>query len=203
MEFGTKLHPYKSLKPAFVEVLNHYSNKDTSVMIYLKEGNRLYLEDGTVNLMNITNVTIASYSDNLDVPGRAIIVPTEIPQPITGRTVLHLLANFDMRLDEIISEGNYTESEILLLNNPKVTFQILRCNVFFDNVNIEREPIDLDKDTLLINLIYLQDKLMSMTNMDINITGIILSSADPFNGFFENITIDAYGLKQGFEIILS
>ena len=139
--------------------------------MYIKESNRLYLEDGTVNLMNITNVTISSYSDNLGVPDRATIVPTQIPQTITGKTALHILNDFDFKLDEVIAEGNYTDPEISLLNNSLLTFQILRSNVYFDNVNIEREPRDLDKGTLLINLIYLQDKVISMTNMDINITG--------------------------------
>ena len=189
------------MKSAFVELANHHSNKDKSVLIYLKENNRLYLEDGTNYIMNITNVTILSYSDNSDLLSRATIVPTEIPQLNTSKTVLHLLTNFDLRLDEVIAEGNYTESEITRLDTAQVTFQILRSNVYIDNVNIEREPIDLEKNTLLINLIYLQDMNMSMTNMDINITGTLMMSDDPLNGFFENITIDAYGLRNGFWII--
>ena len=172
-------------------------------MIYLKEDSRLYLEDSTVYLMNITNVTIASYSDDSDVPDRATIVPTEIPQSTPGKTVLHILNDFDLKLDEVIAEGSYTESELSQLNFAQVTFQILRSNVYIDNVNIEREPIDLEKATLLVNLIYLQDKLMSMTNIDMNVTGIILEAGDPFNGFFENITIDSYGLIEGFDIILN
>ena len=200
LELGTRLHPYKSLQPAFVELLNHYSNRNTSVMIYLKENSKLYLQDGTNHILNITNVTITSYSDTSDVPSRATIVPTQIPQPTTGRTVLHLLNNYDLKLDEVIAEGNYTDSEILLLDNSQVTFQILRSSVLIDNVNVERQPIDLLKNTLLINLIYLQDKVMSMTNMDINITGTLMNSADPFNGLFEHITIDAYGLLSGFFI---
>ena len=172
-------------------------------MIYLKEDSRLYLEDSTVYLMNITNVTIASYSDDSDVPDRATIVPTEIPQSTPGKTVLHILNDFDLKLDEVIAEGNYTESELSQLNFAQVTFQILRSNVYIDNVNIEREPVDLEKATLLVNLIYLQDKVMSMTNIDMNVTGIILKSGDPFNGLFENITIDSYGLIEGFDIILN
>ena len=171
-------------------------------MIYLKENSRLYLEDGTNHFMNITNVTISSYSDVSDISDRATIVPTFISQQITGKTVLHLLNNFDLRLEEAITEGNYTDSEISLLNTAQVTFQILRSNVYFDNINIERESIDLDKTTLLVNLIYLQDKIISMTNIDINITGSLMNSGDPFNGHFENLTIDAYGMSYGFFILL-
>ena len=191
------------MKPAFVEILNYYSNKDTSVMIYLKKGNRLYLEDGTTNLMNITNITIASYSDILDIPDRATIIPTRIPQLDTGRTVLHILNDFDLKLDEVIAEGGYTDSELLLLDNSQVTFQILRSSVYIDDVNFEREPVDLGRESILINLIYLQDNIMSMTNMDINVTGALMNANDPFNGFFENITIDAYGLTEGFNTILN
>ena len=171
-------------------------------MIYLKENSRLYLEDGTNHFMNITNVTISSYSDVSDISNRATIVPTFISQQITGKTVLHLLNNFDLRLEEAITEGNYTDSEISLLNTAQVTFQILRSNVYFDNINIERESVDLHKSTLLINLIYLQDKIISMTNININITGTLMNSGDPFNGFFENLTIDAYGMSSGFFIFL-
>ena len=90
--------------------------------MYIKENSRVYLEDSTTYILNITNVTIASYSDNLDVPNRAIIVPTEIPQSNTGRTVLHIFNNFDLRLDKVIAEGNCTDSEISLLNSAQVTF---------------------------------------------------------------------------------
>ena len=49
----------------------------------------------------------------------------------------------------------------------------------------------------------MQDKLIQITNVDINVTGIIANGIDPFNGLFENITIDAYGLQRGMEFYTS
>ena len=40
-----------------------------------------------------------------------------------------------------------------------------------------------------------------MTNIDFNITGTISNGVDPFNGYFENVTINDYALQGGMEFI--
>ena len=112
IELGTRNHPYRSIKSAFSEIFNHYSNRDNSVIIYLAEGQRYYMEDATNYILNITNVTITSYSESLSASGRATIIPTKIPQPNRSKkAAFSLLVYTDLNFDEVIHEGVYSESE--------------------------------------------------------------------------------------------
>ena len=199
IELGTQTHPYRSLKSAFLELLVQYSNKDILITIYLAEGQRYYIEDKWNYILNISNVAITSYSDSLDSSGKATIVPTQIPQPAQSqKAAFSLLASTDLNIEEEINNYEYTESESALLRDNQATICILRSNVKINNVDFERQVIDYDQDTMLFEMIYLQDKTLQLTNIDINVTGRILHSQYPMNGMFENITIDAYGLRDGF-----
>ena len=199
MELGTRTHPYKSSRSMFSELLNHHSNQDKTITIYIAENQNFYIEDDFNYILNITNVTITSYSDISDTPGKAILTPTEIQQlSMSKKTKFSLLSNTDLRLTEVINNSSYTDSEKASLDILQVTFHILRSNVYFDNIDITREVVDYGKETTLINLIYLQDRTLQMTNVDLNITGILMNNAYPFNGLFENMTIDTYGLRNGF-----
>lgn len=80
MEFGTIDYPYKTLKPVFIEVLNHLSNQQVDIKINLKQNTQYYLEDDVSYLINISSVTFDSYSDNGTVDSRAKIIPTRMQQ---------------------------------------------------------------------------------------------------------------------------
>ena len=118
-----------------------------------------------------------------------------------SKTRLNLLTSTDLKLNETISEGGYSESEQTSLSISKVTLFVLRSNVYINNFNIERELVDVGQPTIFIYIIYLQDKMMQITNIDFNITGTISNGVDPFNGYFENITISDYALQGGMEFI--
>ena len=185
----------------FLEILNYHSNQDKSVIVNLKEKQKHYMEDGSNYIMNITNVTITTYSDEDDIAeNRAIVIPTGTSQSADNKkTAFSLLSNTTLNLDEVIVEGGYTETELSQLNNNQVTLYALRSSIYIDSIDVERDPNDIDQSTVFIYIVYLQDKMLQMTNMDINITGNIANGIDPFNGIFENITIDAYGLRGGLE----
>ena len=185
-----------------MELLNYHSNQDKSITIYLKEGQRHFLEDNLNYIMNITNVTITTYTDQHVMTSKAKIIPTRIPQSMLNRkTAFSLLNETDLKLDETISNGSYTESEVLSLSSSQVTLFSVRSNTYIDNVDIEREAIDTSNAPTFLVIIYFQEKMIQMTNIDFNITGTILIATDPFNGVFENITIDTFRLFKGFEIV--
>ena len=102
IELGTRQYPYKSAKTVFLELLNYHSNQDKSITIYFKEGQDYYVEDGTNYILNITNVTITSYSDDSDSSKRAKLIPTQIPQLVESKTRLNLLKSTDLKLNETI-----------------------------------------------------------------------------------------------------
>ena len=200
IELGTKQYPYKSAKALFIELLNYHSNQDKSVAIYLKENQNHYIEDGTSFVLNITNVTITTYSNEDTAIFRAKLIPTRIIQSAENyKTAFSLLANTTLMLDEVVTEGGYTEAEQFALNSGAITIFTLRSNTYIDNLDVERDPIDLGQSTIFLYVAYLQDKTLQVTNVDINVTGIIANGIDPFNGLFENMTIDGYGLQRGME----
>mmetsp|Transcript_1642 Transcript_1642/g.1450 ORF Transcript_1642/g.1450 Transcript_1642/m.1450 type:complete len:100 (-) Transcript_1642:57-356(-) len=64
LEFGTKRYPYKSFEPAFVEILHEYSHTKKSINLWVKENTVVYLEDSKAYFINLTQVSISTYSDN-------------------------------------------------------------------------------------------------------------------------------------------
>ena len=153
--------------------------------------------------MNITNVTITSYS-NQSIVTRPKIIPTQIPQSAENkRTFFSILLNIDLKLEEVIAQGGFTNSEILPLSNDMVTFYILRSNTYIDGIDFEREIVDYELAATLFHIIYLQDKIMHISNSVINVTGTVAISSEPLNGLFENVTIDTYGLREGIDFSIS
>ena len=160
------------------------------------------MEDGTNYILNITNVTITTYTDQFSITSKAKVVPTLIPQSVhSKRTAFSLLNETDLKLNEKISEGDYTETEVFQLSNAQTTLFSVRSNTYINNIDIEREAIDTSLTTIFLQIVYFQDKMIQMSNIDVNITGKIFATIDPFNGHFENITLDAYRIYKGFEIV--
>ena len=78
MEFGTKQYPYRYFKYASSEILNQFSHKDAEITVYLKEGTDVYIKEGDTFFLNITKVTVISYSNSVDSPDYVRIIPTSI-----------------------------------------------------------------------------------------------------------------------------
>ena len=85
MEFGTKQYPYRYFKYVSSEILNQFSHKDVEITIYLKEGTDVYIREGDTFFINITKVSVASYSDGVNPPDYVRIVPTSIVQPSNSK----------------------------------------------------------------------------------------------------------------------
>ena len=200
IELGTKEYPYKSAKAIFIELLNYHSNQDKSVSIYLKENQNHYFEDGTNFFLNITSVRLTTYSDDDTSMHRAKVIPTRIAQsPDNYKTAFTLLKNTTLMRDEVIAAGGFTDAENFALNDGTITLLTLRSNTYIDNIDVERDSGDLGVSTIFLYVAYLQEKELQLTNVDINVTGIIANGIDPFKGLFENMTIDGYGVERGME----
>ena len=200
IELGTKEYPYKSARALFVELLNHHSNQDKTIAIYLKENQNHYIEDGTSFILNITNVTLTTYSDEDTTVFRAKWIPTTIAQsPENHKTAFSLLSNTTLMLNEVSTAGGYTDAENFAINDGTISLLTLRSNTYIDNINVERDSGDLGLSTIFLYVAYLQEKELQLTNVDINVTGIIANGIDPFKDLFENMTIDGYGVERGME----
>ena len=170
------------MKALMSEILNYHSNQDKEIGIYVKEKTRIYLEDETNFIINITKVMITSYSESGDNPAKAILVPTKTPQSgQSKKSAFSILKNVDLDLDRIFSISNVTEYEINLAMNEAATIKLVRSSLEMSNFEVHRgyeNPYSID---LFIFPIYLQDKSVKITDSSFNLTNGILYSIDPLN----------------------
>ena len=159
IEMGSQKYPYKNLKSALSEILNYFSHKNFNITIFLKEGTRAYLQDSNSYLLNITSVTLKSYSDISSSPTRATLVPTKITQPsFDGNASFSIIKNAEMRLSAKIAEGTLTDGEKAFIGAFGTSFSVIRTGIYFYNINVVREAIDINWAGVLVHWIYLQDK---------------------------------------------
>ena len=204
LEIGSKDFPYQSMKALMSEVLNHHSNQDKEISIYLKENTDIYLEDMTNYFINITNIKMMSYSDDSLDPQMANLIPTRIVQNNESKkAAFSILQNTDLMLNDVLNASSLTESEINLLSISGITIHVVRTGLEIQNINIEREIIDLGASVQFLFPIYIQEKLINFTNVNFNVTGVIMYSYDPLNLDLSNILIDSYGLTDGFYMEIS
>ena len=186
------------------EILNHHSNQDKRIDIYVKEKAKIYMEDETNFIINITKVMITSYSESGDNPAKAILVPTKTPQSgQSKKSAFSILKNVDLDLDRIFSISNVTEYEINLAMNEAATIKLVRSSLEMSNVEVHREyenPYSID---LFILPIYLQDKSVKITDSSFNLTNGILYSIDPLNIYFENLFLDLYTMRYAIIAFMS
>lgn len=153
------------MKSAFSEILNYFSNKDININIFIKEGTRAYLEDNYTFLINITSVTLKSYSDTNTTPMRATLSPTKVSQPsFDGNASFSLIKNTDMRLSEKIAEGNLSERELLFIGAFSSTFSVVKTGIYFYNIDIYREAVDVWQGNFL-HLVSLQEKWLDIRKL--------------------------------------
>ena len=184
------------MKALMSEILNYHSNQDKEIDIYVKEKTRIYMEDETNFIINITKVTITSYSESDDIPAMSILVPTKTPQSgQSKKSAFSILKNVDLDLDRIFSISNVTDYEINLAMNEAATIKLVRSSLEMSNFEVHREyenPYSID---LFILPIYLQDKSVKITDSSFNLTNGILYSIDPLNIYFENLFLDLYTMR--------
>ena len=81
IKLGTQKYPYKYTRSAFSKILNQFSHSKSNIIIYIKENTTSYIENYTTFLLNITSVTIQTYSDSSSTAGSATVIGTTIYQP--------------------------------------------------------------------------------------------------------------------------
>ena len=193
LEIGSKDNPYRSMRALMSEILNHHSNQDKVISIYLKENTEVFLEDETNFLINITQVKISSYSDTQEGSQMATLIPTKNPQNgVSMKSAFSILQNADLKLEEIIAASDLTDYEIETINSQSRTIILNRWNIEIDNIRVEHRPSDFGFDASFIYAVYLQEKLVNITNSEFNVTGNVLLTFDSLSLYVVNMVVDLY-----------
>ena len=179
------------------EILNHHSNQDKDINIYVKEKTKIYMEDFTSFLINIRNVRLASYSNTRDNPNMATLVPTKVPQSIRSqKSAFSILRSSELNQSKTIAESYMTFYERGVIDKREATLAVIRSS--FEMNNMEVSNLDSSSSTQFLLPIFLQDRMIKITNTTFNLTEGILYSNDPLNMHLEDIFIDLSSLAYGF-----
>jgi len=159
MELGTQRYPYRNVRSATSEILNHYSFTDVNINIYLKENARVYVEEDKAYFFRMNTVIVTSYSDTSGDPGRALIVETSIAQPsMSAKASFHLLKHTDIDITNALTTGGYEGTTLLLINLSNRIFSIIETNFTIHNVNVYSEEVDYNRNMFLTQAHMLQNR---------------------------------------------
>ena len=164
------------------------------------EGTTNYLMIGNNYIVNITQVIIQPYSENLLTdPGKASIVGLDNGAlEFTAGTSYNLLQSLELKVTEMIHDNTeITESEKTTLTIEKILIAVQRSNFAMCNMNLYSNYSDVYDENNFIWGLYIQERLISIHDLHVNISGIIFKTLDPLNMNIQNIDVDYYKTLGG------
>ena len=207
IELGTLQYPFKSLGFVFVELLNFHANTERTINVHLRENTQNYVDLNFNYIINITTVTISSYSTTSSTPSKATIIAGEVNDPTqtnitayySNTTVFNILLNTKLNKDkQLFSSFLLSSTELLYLSKQTQVFMVHKSNFTIDNIVLKSTFNDINSKYVFIFLIYLQNRNFRMTNIDTRTSGTIVYTSDPLNVFLENIDVDYSRNNCGF-----
>ncbi|CAI2380707.1 unnamed protein product [Moneuplotes crassus] len=203
IELGTQSFPYRSFTALASEIINIHSNSNVNINIFTSDA---YIKDDVLKLINITNVTISQFPDYLSVKdlnllksseNRPLLIPTHfIQHGISEKALFHILNSSQTNESSALEGHGFGGYELSAFNGSIGAIKILRTSLQIEGVDFYREELDYNQLNKLLVSIYLQDRLLNITNCGFNITGEIVNNHDPINVYFKNIVVEGYSLKS-------
>ena len=158
MELGTKDFPFRTILPAFLEIMELFSNSENEITIYIKENTTVYIEDSTIFLLDIGFLMIDVYRDfNSDNNLANIITTDSSIIKFSKKAAFNIMKDSTIDIQNKILQGNFTTEEIAIIGREGDTFQLVRSSLSIKNIIVRREAASI-LSGLFINAIYLQNK---------------------------------------------
>ena len=156
--------------------------------------------EGVNYILNVTSVTIDSYSTGLNSPANAIIYPiNDKPSEFSSTSVMNLLVNNTRRLTDVFTNGSVPTSDQQRLLTGNINIYLYKSSLIMNNLNIQRNIItDVQSETYFIEAIFLQQKYLHVSNAYIQLSGFIMHSFDPMSLRVESTYIDYHATMGGF-----
>ena len=199
IELGTRQYPFKHINFVFIDIFNRLSNSDISVNIYVMENTYNYLLVNTIKFMNITSVSIDSYSEYNSVDpkhARFIITDNEIDM-LTERTIFNIIQNTTLNLLDISNMEQVETDEIL--GSSDYVMIVNRCTLNINNVDVYSQITSTSLNVDFILPIHQFSNKVALTNMHFQVKGNVYSNnIATSNLLVENATFDMYQSTGGF-----
>ena len=189
-----------------MEILDFVSHSNHNVTIYVKENTVIYMTKLRNFYLDFPSLTLTTYSDSSSIPGRASIeiVGDSFFLFSPDTTQFNIIAYIDLRLTQALNYSGYTSVETDISDYSSSILIVNRWNFNISNINLYRDVIvNINLDAPFIIAIYEQSHTISLSNMDLHISGRFLRSYQPLNLYAENIYMDFYGMMGGFYIDVS
>jgi len=189
------------MRSAFSEIVNQFSNSNANVYVYIKAGTDNYIEDSTAFILNITSVTVTTYTDNSTTAVSATVTGTKLIQPhVNTKAQFSILNNTSVGYSQAVSAGTLSAHELNFLEIQVSTFFVARSNFNITNIDGFRYSVDIGQNTFFVFFTSLASQTVSIQNSSFSITGDIFMSNDPVSVSFNNIAIDASKNEHGISL---
>ncbi|CAI2375458.1 unnamed protein product [Moneuplotes crassus] len=201
IELGTITHPYRTVNPVFDEILLHFSNSESDVKVYIKEGTTNFIEDSKIFIINMTSIEITTYNDTSAPAGYATIYSTDQAQTeISMKAAFNLMKDVTVDLSTITAGQGFSDYELQKIGTSGATFEATRTSITISHF-VGRRIAASTQSGVFASFIYLQTKTFTLKNIDFYLSGTLVNTNDPANIFIENIYIDTYALAGGFMMV--
>ena len=191
----------------FVELLNFHANTTRTINVHLKENTQSYIDLSFNYIINITTVTISSYSTTSNTTSKATIVAGEINDPTlanitayySNTTVFNILLSTKLNKNKQIFSNSLLRSiEFKYLSQQTQVIIVHRSNFTIDNIVLNSTFNDINSEYMFFFAVFLQNRNFRMTNIDTRTSGGIALSYDPVNIFLYNIDVDYLKITADF-----
>ena len=116
-------------------------------------------------------------------------------------TIFNLVSNNTLDLSSKINVDGISQAELTVLSSTDTTLFQFRSNLHLKNLRIQGDiENDVDSGSFFLRPIYLQEKALNLTNLDIQLTGMILRTFDPMSMFIQNVYVDFHAMQGGFNM---
>ena len=201
IELGTKQYPYKNIGLVFAELFNLRSYSSSQISIFIKEGTTWYMQQGYNYVLSISSVTIQTYSEISSSPGMAtLFVIQNTVNMFSNQTTFNLVSNNTLKFASKVNASLLTTGEISQLSTLDTTLYVCRSNLTLINLKLQGDLSNYQASSYFIRPVYIQDKVITMNNIEIQLTGYFMKTIDPFSLYITNLYMDFYAMMGGFDL---
>ena len=159
------------------------------------------MQQGYNYIVNITSVIIQTYSDISSSPGSATLYAVQSTvNMFSTQTSFNLVTNNTLLFNSKISSSSLTSGEISQLSTADTILYAWRSSLTLLNFILQGDLSNYQSSSYFLRPVYIQNKSINLTNIEIHLTGYFMKSVDPLSLFITNLYMDFYAMMGGFDL---
>ena len=186
-----------------MEIINIHSHTDRTINVYVKEGEIFPVAISTIRVINITSVTLQSYTTAESSPRKATLVFKDNigSNFLNIKSRFTLLKNSTIDLTKQMEKYMSSQTERTQVLSQYKGFIISRSNFIIKNIWIETALVNSKIELTLIKAVYQNTKNIKVSGVTLITKGSLFEASEPLNLNVENTEIDYKQIARGFYLI--